>query len=1554
MSKKTSVYSTANVDSAVLTELTNVSELGVYDDLSPLVLFIQKNNLPKALKNISYFSSVNDNGQLSKNAQQLSRVLDVVNFVLHDASDSESSPHLAVKLSLLEHRERLVEFYSDFTTNHLKMVYKTLALRKPMVINPVLRLLIALVHYKNQSVFSDFINTFDFNHSTLAKLLVPTRDDFDRKVLELSSMRSTFMGLWMALTAQCNSTFRKSLLTNFKIMNNFWKYVEMDRYETLNHVIAFIEKSVLSDAALRRSSKCQILNENFLYNFRLLFSLVTSENERKTDDDQEDFTTFKTTFTALMNTLVSDHARGITYPQNEFGSPVTVNSKTFKINNKLIYTLLTALKPWDSYTQLQYALTILNHNQELVPPYMNWIVASSGGYHDPSFSSYWIGHTLLYTEILRSPSLPAKVDFISLQPLSKTALTDCLSFPNDLIKQLALQMITFQLSKLANSPGVNQSLVETVLSNLPTQAAFIPLLTHANNLIKLTATMVVRKFELLAPSSSSSSVVATINQNLADLNLDDGKCDSFELILLDNYLSIQSNNELKWWNKTNKGNSFFTSLLKLSNVSFLKSKALRILERLTKTTLVFNSDKLIESPLLALIEATSAFNGSSSSEKLWKCLDETISRSIKTPYKYLDKSHIEYEDLSVFVVALFEQLNFVPDIKKEKDILVWLTAFLTKLVIVGEPLQAILKLAKESDFNVKIDLSTLTAKENITSKADFAEALIALNHSVASTKKDSTIFDQVSQLGGYLMSSGLSDPALFGFISIPQRWFFFNKLDGPLTDKEILAITLVNELFLQLNQDFSGTPLNDFVFEQCQKKLPKKNQKALANFLWILTPDQLKSLTHVFENEHLIVQVFKIIIEKSIDVSPDFSKLLLIEVPEVKDILSAFEPPLDQIDLIIKNSQFHFLLDNGSEEITEYILSRDIVDDAVLYRVAPTSPKIMEKYKYIVVRLALSMRNWDQSLRIFNAKLEYFSIPEVLDLLFSETNLKLSMSAEFVDLIRQISATTDDERIKTWFHKSMLYITRKFAESIELSESFDKFLLSMEKLVTSLPSAWKMLPASILNTQLEVLLAHKVWILEAKYLRYASKLALVADPKLINSDKLLQIFVNNTNNILAKLPKVEESPIRFQSALLIHTLFYLDRTVSSTMTLLNQLLVFYLGSIRAEDLLLKDVLVAIEKKTTKSWVYEVSNWDFLDEISQKDLDLIGEERLIIRDKSSFVVALNKNFVRNTVNNLSGSPKLPTSKKYSDYNEFSLSCFTGSYHETIYDSEFLMLVILNNEELIYESDGKMKFNLKKLIDSGFFQFVVASLANQAVRGISKVILNGILKYTSQTETTFKDKNIIKVYVASILHTLKVADHSTPLVWYIIGSFANIIANPGHFLYERTFRYVLSTPVIKAYEIPLFHTIMLCLSNEDAIEEDNYYKQVSWMVDQLMFGTRTTTDLKVLKYKDVIEWVLNLTNSKYAGSQLRSKVLRLLYEIQKIGNDGADMLVTKFAAFTSLESFKRSLDHDAFLGTQLALNIDQIALRFNVLSQSNKRVREWTSEDVGQAVKRIHTA
>lgn len=1554
---KLSIYSAVNIDLALLSELQNVAELGVFDDLSPLLTFIRKGLLLKVLLNFAHFVSVTDIPKIAQTTLRLAKVLEVVNFILHEVpADSVTSSQAKAKLELLEEKDKITEFYAEIIRNNLKSFYKIFSLRKPSAINPSLRILISLVHFKNHALFADLTDSFDFNHSSLMKLLIPTKDDFERKIIIDRSMRFHFMDFLLAVAETTSPMLRKALLTNFKIMNNFWKYIEMDKYEKLIAVINFIDKSVLSEPLLRRVTKCQILNENFLFKFSSLFAYVKPENTREGEDDDDEFERFKSSFTALMNTLVTDQDKGITFPINEFGSPITVHNKEFKINNKLIYTLLTALRPWESYNQLQYVMTILNHNTELVPPYMNWIVASSGGYHDPSLSSYWIGHTLLYSEILKSEVLPAKVDYISLPPLSSTSLAECLSYTNDLVKQLALQLILLMLNKLKKNKA-GQSLIDAVLSNLPSQASYLPLLAHENDLIKFTATTIVRTYEQLAPASSSAAIVAAVKESLAKLDLD--KCTKKDLVLLDNYLSIQSNNDLKWWSKLQNGRSFFTSLLKLSKIEFLRPKALAILIKLTSSTIIFNDSNLIDSPLYALIEATSLVVTSSSADKLWNCLDETISRAIKTPYKYLDKSHLEYSDLSVFFVVLLDQFKFIPDYEKDSVLLNWLSQFLTDSVLLGEPEGAMENIIKSSEIPVKLKLRYVKPKNNLTKKFDFAQELYCFNKDISNSVGDQKVFDHVSKLGNYLMSSGLSDKELFSFITDPRHWFFYEAFLSEIkSDTLTLAISLMAELFKQLETDFTKSKLNIFLYGLATKKTSPANQKLLCKFLWIFDDDQLVKISQTLDNEYLVVEALRIIADKELQVSLDLLALSNIAHPDIKSVLSRFEPSTEQLEAIIRKRELHYLLEKASGLLVAQFIHDSDIEDDLLYRIASASKETILKFQARVSKLAMSMRNRDWSIKIFTLCPEIFDQDEILRLMLLEFEgeTKLGFSNDFIDAVAAIAKSgiaavrKQLDRFTVWFHKCMLYITKKLAETLTLSSTFARFLRSVEGLLEVLEHPWRMCPAAILNAQLEVILLHEKWVQLEECTRYANKLLFCSESSGVLGDKLLQIYINNHLNPLKKLPQNTDAALRFQSALLLHRLFQYNIKKASLEAITDQILEMYLGSTRAEDLLLKDVLKLIEKKTSKSWVGKVTSWDFSENLTQSEVELVGEERLIIRDKTSMVVALKKAFVKNTIAAPIRPVDIPDLRKFSDYVNLYNNCFQGPYKHTEYDAEFLMLVILNNEELMIEQEGSVSFSLKRLIETKIFHIFVLKLSNPKLRDVSRIVLNGMCKFIQKQDNGYRDKNILLIYLSSILHTLRVADHQTPLVWYIVGSFAEIIINPSHFLYERVIRFILTTPVYKAFEIPLFHVISNGTSNDD-LEEDNYYKQIAWLIEAFIEGTKNEEDLSALRLKGAVEWALNLSNAKYVTGHLRHRIYRFIYRIQSVCREGGDMLITKFAGLSSLEANKLALPK-SFSGEQLALNIDQLGVRFGILSQT-KRLREWASDDQIRAVKRIRT-
>lgn len=1525
---------------------------------------------------------------------------------------------------------------------------------------------------------------------------------------------------------------------------------DIDSIPVLQRIFEFIDNKILNETNFKKSTKCKILNENFIFKIQLIFNRLSTINNDE----------FSKTFINLLTKLSTDFTHGLNYPNyklwqptSDNGIPISINNKTFRINNKLIYTILTSLKPWETHPQLQLVKSILSTNIELVPPYMNWIIQNGGGYHDPSLSSWWIGHTLLFNEILSLPipTIPLDVKLnnkvilenITLAPLSKNALNKCLESNHNLIVQLSSQLIMLSLIRLEkilsssfftnNSNANKQELIEMTFNNLPEFNSLVQLLLTINKnfpekqdmkLLKITLTMIVNQYQLIYPSSSQPLNKFVNNEINGFIDNNELLSSSgYNLSLLDNYLSIQSNqqqeNDLKWWNKTNNGNSFFTCLVKLSinnNIDEMFSwKFYKLLNRLTENTIIFNKD-LIVSPILALIRL---FENMEPSPKLWNLLDEVIARSIKSPYKYLDLSHNKFNDISTFVVVIFEQFKFVlndsiTDPTALNNTISWLFQFLKYLIVIGEQKKAIDSLLEEylmgdkvfteivsreklreridftyseeikdntSFLNLLINTSNrdliansqIFAKRFPISNLDFAGLCLRLKLLVTDSslkKTDNAIIELVSKIGNYLVSVVPGDILVVKFILAKRFWEDLilsgeTDLSVPLSRNSIFTGELLNEVFQQLPQEIfkiddsrflKFNELNPYFFNLFgfNDSMAIENQIFIGKFNWILSNDQIMKLTNSVNpsNSITVIKLYEISIERSISMSyENFNTLLNLDLRDQNEFETArrnilcnliennlvfFENDdlFKQIEIILQNESNYYLLKSfintedliKKNEITSYLIEQSnlgtIKDEYLLcfigYSISLSvsfldldDPSLLE-FLGKITNIALKILNegefearlpWNNILDILSSSVSTNSITnkeksELISQIFKYVEIngfKKSSIPEFANLIYQVIKSTANlhDEIKLWLHKSMLYITKKLAEVKDLSENFIKFLNGIKNIIRLIPSInssiWQIVPTTVINAQLEVILNHNEWVLESNILEFVNCTLMTAkQSKGVLYERLLQIFVNNECNVLNALPSKSNNRSRFESALVLSNLFFMNPTKNSTSILLEKIVILYLGSIRLEDLIIKSVLVTIEANLMKSWISLILNWELAEETSGDDLELIGEERLILKDKKTFAIALNKNFIRNSISNGGMSystPKPPNCLNSIQSNKFEFreawdatesfyeanrALVNQEYQQTIYDPEFLMLLIINNNELVQvdsnedTGDLKIMFDIKNLIDSHILQLLVVNLSSsdELVHNISKNLISGILKSLETTES-FKDKNLFKVYLSNILHTLRGADNEiSPLVWYFYSSLIPILANPGHFLYERSFRYILSTPTIKKHDIPLYTPITTSASKDLEFENDeSYYKQISWLIQNLIVGTKLVADLNVLKVKGVIEWIMNLLNSPFITNNIKTLILNFIYVIQKI-DQGSDMLITKYAILANLEQFQQKFESESsatdervrLVNEQLQLNIDEISVRFGVSVGSQKRIRNWTSDDLPNYVKRIHRA
>lgn len=1680
----------------------------VFGDEEQMKQFIREGGLLKMLSNWSYAAAVNDHKNFVDMLVKMASILEAV-----------------YKFEEEELRKQVFDFYSSMFDEYLKPVYRCLSSAKPQLTNSILAVISHGLEM-DQSVVSQFMDKFDLHLSSLPKLLVPSRMDLekygdqkDRRSGHANLIRYNFIEFWLRLLSRVSPFIRKDLmLAHTKIMNNLWKYMpDIDTVHVLLQIFDFIDKCILEERVFKKSTKCTILNENFIHRFQPIFRRLGAINDDK----------FKDRFLFIIRKITTDFNQGLCYPNftcwqfaTESGVNVKANSKTFKINNKLIYTYLTTFKPWEHYFQLSVVVDILNANAELVTPYLNWIVQHSGGYHDPSLSSWWVGHTLLYRKILELNLPKVRSDAvldtnivlenIVLPPLSKLTLQKCVDSKHLLVVQLSLQLLISTLERLKKVLAMNlnvdkHKLINSVMTELPdfnylvhrlNTIRQITLEKTSLNLVKLTIAMTLVRYQQMYPVSSQM-LGKIVNEEINGIFTDDNRqklASGFNLALLECYLSIQSyqleNLELNWFNSTKNGNSFFSCLVKLAadpevSNSFLE-KVYILLEKLTQGTLLFNENFVI-SPLVALLHLFRSIDTTTIS-KVWDLLDNTISRCVKSPYKYLDYSHMAFNDVSVFVLILFDQIKYI--IKKEDGnslFIQWLLVFLKNLILIGEDKQSIKLLVEKYlltdfwspsysrdrflrslDFKILgeaqddspfLDILVNVSNEDLhkklrslekklpTSEFDATALLMRLKfirEDKSLTKMDSVISLFVSKIGGFFLSSrDLDKSPLLNFMLSNKFIEYFLPLAADEESIKNLFIPgmLFNEIFSRLPHGVFDKPnaLNDYVYGNFNTPdaVNTTAQIFYSNYGWLLSESQVSDLlTSVnFKNEILVLELFRLVVSKSVKISTgtvirfinlevsheyESKKTNLLRQLVIKGSIDYKKnDEVALVDAIICSSRYVSLLDDiilhssqaNRKFITEKLIS-EVLDGSLknihficllgstLSLTLDNSPLETSFFHTIYEPVIEEIKNPESSvsfqhlLNILSVMIKSGEFPadEVVLHVFgylSRGGIKKSFIEEFAELLYHYSEESEhiNENIKNWLNSAILYITKKVAENDVLSESFFKFLNKFRKLVLSLgqrfKSIWKFVVPNIINAGIEVVLGHKKWSRDLNLLRYINSVLLTTPtPKFVAFEKLLQIFVNNDANILNEILFSSNSLQKFETALIIFRLYFCDAKKNSSVLFLKNILVFYSGSRRIEDILLKTILKELENHLGDSWIKLISHFDVVDTSASDETSILGGEKLIVREKKDYLLILNKAFIRNTINHSCVDSEDPSFLSDPDsinrrgreilgeigsYVEGHSVLVNGEVWHTVYDAEFLLMLMISNEEWVKETRTEDKVELladfKLFLENNFLEVAIVLLSSksQLIKNICQALLYKLLQ-SLEGAVSFKDRNIFTVFISNILYTLKSQENDLPhLVWYSYAALVPILSNPSHFLYQRAYRFVLSSPTL-VNDIPLYNPIIWSLSHNPGAEDDHhYYRELAWLLNVLVYGTNTKEDLVLLRVKGVFEWALNLLNLPYMSYTLRASILKLFFVVQSI-DLGADTLVTRYAFLAYLEQAAPLLleasttgrDKDKLFSHELKLNIDKIALRALNCLGSNKRIRDWTSDDLSGSIKRVHTA
>lgn len=1642
-----------SVDNGVLEK---VGTLLKEESLNEISQFLSKGFGNQLLQSWSYFAQVNDHRKFTTSTISLSKLLGFI-------SNND------------ELQEYGVQLVKDILTSYIKTIYRGLNSMRASLTNPIIRLLNEIVIFKNGALIDDFVALFDFTLPVLPKLLNPSKSELSNiegtKEKEHLSMRYCFIRFLLNLLKYSAPLLRKDLLlSNSKIMINWFKHIcTIDSDGLIGLTISVWDEKIIKEQSFKKATKIKVFNE---WNLSKLLPIYYTKDKE-----------LRSVFDKFILSLATDSKYGLRFNDDEAwflqtsgSGTISVNGRSFKTHNKLLYGLITNLKPWDDDLQLNTTIQILKASPEMIPPFMNYL--ASRGLHDPKLSSYWLGQTLLLSKVICldipadieshdamvPPSTNIIIELVVPCVLNRAVLARCFISDSFLIRQLSSQLIINSILKLEqiislySKKGWDEAkiqLLNKVRLSLPEISTVLNSLTDSynkkseNKILLLTLLSVVNGYMKLFSESLNFS--QQLSKPYSDI-INEKQFKSIDFVLLDRFFQLQEGDstQLKWWNKTDKSISLFTSLLKLassndSTNSAVSAKITNILCGIVKQTVVFNNEEAKVNQIELLVHSLQLVtsNGGIDNpqiEKIWKLLDESVSRCVRAPFKYLDSSK-DLQRISPLLVTIFEQWKFV-DKETPYDLTSkWFAIFLRLLVIAGEPISAIekllegvdldcsifdylpsgsyeenlqklqndpiLKVEPNSSFFDSITTATLNKIQNNvklpTSHLDLVGALFrVLQISNDNTLKlnqrglEKIIVDILSKVGNYLIGNTEATKEF----SNKKYWLPLFVTEEQNDKTAFISCTLA-EIFSQL-PEFNNFDFKAVINELLEKKTSSDEDSVIAACLWALDDSTLLKL---LENDSLLLkqEALSLLSKRKVSLSSINIASLAQEpalLPLVEHVVSLNLVAFDNLEplfttLSSDHSRFSLfnLLSQNLDIIPQLLEFVILKDDPVLtcYVCSSLSAAAVSSIDNGTFTKLIEVAELYAIEHIKKEDYEIISFPQLLNIFVRSTS---NIDAEVQQLILSYALTKynnkyiqqiaeiierfncfQDDLVKVWINKSILFMTKVFSEVKQLPASFIAFLKSFKSLLSKSGSI-QVANKSNLNTLLEAIFTR--WVADETPLEFAAMIIVVASKASLETTKLLQIFIANDDIAFLNENHVT-SRSRFLSALILWRLFEFDVSKNSSLSLQEKILMFYNGTNNAEDQLLYKILEKIETRLNSSWVDLVYTWDFLDSLTEEETELIGEAKFIEKKKEGFIVTLSKTKITSTIENYCISnfevPSL-NSSGFGNWNKIQ------SFYEEVesavskkdsYNPLFLSLLIINNEELMTSStdveDQSPKVNMRKLVESELFAFILMNLSSQD-KNLIQVTLNilSALLHSLQGDSSFKDKHIFELFLSKVVYTFKKTSELgertnpqefSPLIYSMISKLSIVLNNPGHFLYEKAFRWILKSPAIRKNEIPLFNEISTVLvTNDDA---SNYYKQLVWLIEGFVTGVKNKDDVNLLRNKNVFEWILNLESSPYITSQLKFLILDFIKSVQDV-EDGADMLVTRYGGLANIEQQLSVDEHNGELITinnelvknkQEVLNLKELGLRYSIIGQNKKRITNWTHDDVIQGfTKRLH--
>ncbi|XBW36741.1 hypothetical protein QEN19_002318 [Hanseniaspora menglaensis] len=1235
-------------------------------------------------------------------------------------------------------------------------------------------------------------------------------------------------------------------------------------------------------------------------------------------------------------------------------------------------------------------------------------------------------------------SLTTLADIISPPSITLSNLKQYINHDSKFIKHIGCQCIVFILKKLnlikeflmnqsSNNTNFVNDLINKIQNKLPDLHEYLKIIDslyiesgdNTNLMLVSEITLILSLYTNIFTNLNNQ--VKLNNKNIFNALIAKGSTSDankqhlsgLELFILDNYMGLQElNDSYKWWNKNNSELSLFTSLLRMavSSNSDYNSKIVKMLEKLVFTQKVFNKKKILASPINALLESLIQYKDEDMSN-IWQLIDECVQRTVTSPYKYIDIS-VKFELCSPLICCFIEQLSFFSKAASDTIEKKWIISFIKKLYTIGDfGLKTLLfespvldstlaqkiwsedsKSLSKNVYNLN-ELCELISSVTLFSKEQLPQAIqiidLFLQKCSLSEKeklKNSPIFDKILLTEN---NSGI----ITHILDVLRKNGILLNLDGkPEIFKHWLILLGSNDYDLSLNiishldKCFFNTMIESLEFDV--KNLNNKECLLLV-FFKILKFNLIGSkLTNSI--------VFKILCECGNFLSDDDMNLVLDQIDFSEFIVNSFTLISSRLFLekIVLNHPVESLkyFKNCYSKKTELntpmlilfaSLLDKIDDDEIVKTITQETFTLLQSNNDEVLPFILPFAA--NKIDFENLENKEKLISSVCYLVNESTVKFTGPIIKFVTKLITFN-TIEFELIKVWYYKTFLFINKKSAIISENEVEESEFLATFNSLseIMKILDPWVYIPKIILNTSLEIVLLQK-WAFKKEIIQFFICLCDKSSNEMLETNKAIQFILNNEKNPFKSKTNKTSTEITSLTSILLSTLYYKNIKLNSDVNIALQFIEHYEGTTTLKDRIFYNIMQSIESHTSVSWTQRIGSWDIIEsgqELEQNEVN--DDEKLIVKEKELLSINISKQMVIKTVNNFKFIDNKILPQECVPFNKWEKilvddALYAGA-NDVIYDTRFIMLLILQNNELVNPIDLNeedaiqvSRFNYKSLMKSGLFSLILISLSNKGDE--NSLIAYQILKHMVNTLPKTEEENkilkvdlMVQIYLKKIMFTfheqnsLTSGDFAPPIYWYMLSQISFIILDPKHFLYEQVYKWVLSKPKLVKYELPIMNIfINFQIKNQDF---ENLNKCLNWLLRNMTNGLKTIDDINYLKLIKMFEFLLNFSNNCYCNRLTLSNINKFVYNIQKIVNDYS--VITRYGVLSLLEAKKYANDfkmsHKNFVTNteeykqylmilQESLNIQELALRFGVQLTSNKRLLKWTEDDGLKMIKRV---